>query len=114
MGGVEETQTTQVVECQSESRGGHSFTQGGAVGRSESADGSTGVCAQEMERELLSTGWAKATFQAGESAREKALEAENILLKAQVGALVMDNDLLSAKIDRLEDGVPLHWRKSKC
>ena len=39
MGGVDETQTTQAVECQSESRGGHYFTQGGAVGRSESADG---------------------------------------------------------------------------
>ena len=48
----------------------------------------------------------KATFQAGESAKEKALEAENTSLKTKVGALVMDNDLLYEKIHRLEDGVP--------
>ncbi|WP_447968141.1 transposase [Nitrospira sp. M1] len=56
----------------------------------------------------------EATFHTGESAKEKALEAENRSLKAKVGSLVMDNDLLYAKIDRLEDGVPLHLRKSKC
>lgn len=67
------------------------------------------------------TGWkaaflqgGQATFQAGESAKEKALEAENTSLKTKVGALVMDNDLLYEKIHRLEDGVPLPLRKSKC
>jgi len=66
------------------------------------------------------TGWKAAflqgglaTFQAGESAKEKALEVENTSLKAKVGSLVMDNDLLYEKIGRLEDGVPLHLRKSK-
>ena len=56
----------------------------------------------------------QATFHVGESTKEKALETENLTLKAKVGSLVMDNDLLYAKIDRLEDGVPLHLRKSKC
>ncbi|GJL61735.1 MAG: hypothetical protein NPIRA04_03890 [Nitrospirales bacterium] len=67
------------------------------------------------------TGWkelflqgGQATFQIGESAKEKALEVENTSLKAKVGTLVMDNDLLVEKIHRLEDGVPFYWRKSKC
>lgn len=67
---------------------------------------------KEWKENFLQGG--QATFQAGESAKEKALEAENRSLKAKVGSLVMDNDLLYAKIDRLEDGVPLHLRKSKC
>ena len=40
----------------------------------------------------------QATFQVGESAKEKALAAENTSLKTKVGTLVMDNDLLSEKI----------------
>ena len=67
---------------------------------------------KEWQKTFLQGG--QATFQAGESAKEKALEAENMSLKAKVGSLVMDNDLLYAKIDRLEDGVPLHLRKSTC
>ncbi len=55
----------------------------------------------------------QATFHVGESAKEKVVEAENLWLKAKVGGLVMDNDLLLAKIERLEDGVPLYLRKSK-
>ena len=56
----------------------------------------------------------QATFQAGESAKEKTLEVENTSLKTKVGALVMDNDLLYEKIARLEDGLPFHLRKSMC
>lgn len=56
----------------------------------------------------------QASFQAGESAKEKALTAECTSLKAKVGALVMDNDLLAEKITRLENGTPFHWRKSAC
>lgn len=56
----------------------------------------------------------QATVQPGESAKEKALKAENTSLKAKVGTLVMDNDLLTEKIHRLEDGVPFHARKSTC
>ena len=40
-------------------------------------------------------------------------EAENRRLKTKIGSLVMDNDLLYDKIDRLEDGVPFHLRTSK-
>lgn len=47
------------------------------------------------------------------SAKERQLEAENRQLKAKVGELVMDTDLLYRKIERLEDGIPLHLRKSK-
>jgi len=54
-----------------------------------------------------------AAFEAGETAREKALEVELKSLKAKIGELVMDNDLLYEKIHRLEDGVPFHLRKSK-
>lgn len=39
---------------------------------------------------------------------------EDTSLKAKVGTLVMDNELLSERITRLEDGVSFHWRKSKC
>lgn len=52
-------------------------------------------------------------FREGESAKEKQLESENRQLKAKVGELIMDTDLLYEKIDRLEDGVPFHLRKSK-
>jgi len=55
----------------------------------------------------------EASFHCGESAKEKALESQVKDLKAKVGSLVMDNDLLYEKIDRLEDGVPFHLRKSK-
>lgn len=54
-----------------------------------------------------------AAFREGESAREKQLESENRQLKAKVGELIMDTDLLYEKIHRLEDGVPFHLRKSK-
>lgn len=52
-------------------------------------------------------------FQKGETAKEQALASENKALKAKIGSLVMDNDLLYEKIHRLEDGVPFHLRKSK-
>lgn len=55
----------------------------------------------------------QASFHVGESAKEQALAAENRSLKAKVGSLVMDNDLLYEKIDRLENGLPFHLRKSK-
>lgn len=54
-----------------------------------------------------------AAFQEGDSAKERQLEAENRQLKTKLGELVMDNDLLYQKVDRLEDGVPFHLRKSK-
>ena len=54
-----------------------------------------------------------AGFQDSETAKEKALENEVKALRAKVGELIMDNDLLYEKIDRLEDGVPFHLRKSK-
>lgn len=56
----------------------------------------------------------QASFQAGESAKEKTLAVETTSLKAKVGSLVMDNDLLYEKIARLEDGLPFHLRKSTC
>jgi hypothetical protein len=84
---------------------------GRAVGRGESHDGSASPCSYRLENGL-SAGWPQATFQSGESAKEKALAAENASLKARVGTLVMDNDLLSVKITRLENGVPIHLRKS--
>ena len=34
-------------------------------------------------------------------------------LKAKVGDLTMDNELLESKIHRLEDGLPLASRRSK-
>ena len=52
-------------------------------------------------------------FQSAETAKEKALVGELKALKAKIGELVMDNDLLYEKIDRLENGVPFHLRKSK-
>lgn len=63
-------------------------------------------------REQFLEGGASA-FQESDNAREKALRSEIKTLKAKVGELVMDNDLLYEKIDRLEDGVPFHLRKSK-
>jgi len=56
----------------------------------------------------------EASFQAGESVKEKTLTAENTSLKAKVGSLVMDNDLLTEKMTRLENGIPFHLRKSPC
>ncbi len=67
---------------------------------------------KEWQESFLQGG--QATFHAGGSAKEKTLEGENRSLQAKEGSLVMDNDLLYAKIDRLEDGGPLHLRKSKC
>ncbi len=34
-------------------------------------------------------------------------------LRTKVGELAMDNELLCAKIDRLEEGSPFVWRRSK-
>jgi len=56
----------------------------------------------------------QASFQASESVQEKALTSENTSLKAKVGSLVMDNDLLAEKIPRLENGIPFHLRKLPC
>ena len=41
------------------------------------------------------------------------ISIENRQLKAKIGSLVMDNDLLYEKIARMENGVPFHLRKSK-
>lgn len=54
-----------------------------------------------------------AAFRGGDSDKERQLEVENRQLKAKLGEVVMDNDLLYQKIHRLEDGVPFHLRKSK-
>lgn len=113
IGGVDETQTTQTLECESEGRGGLGCTQGRAVGRSQSHDGPTRSCDYVLENGLPSGG-GQAGFQAGESAKEKTLAVETTSLKAKVGSLVMDNDLLYEKIARLEDGLPFHLRKSTC
>ena len=43
----------------------------------------------------------------------ETLQDENRELRAKIGSLVMDNDLLYEKIARMENGVPFHLRKSK-
>ncbi len=52
IGGIDETQTTQTLECQLESRGCRGLTQGRVVGKSESADWATSVCASVIDGEL--------------------------------------------------------------
>jgi hypothetical protein len=52
-------------------------------------------------------------FKEAETPKEKMLESEITRLKAKVGDITMDNDLLYEKIKKLENGVPFHLRKLK-
>lgn len=52
-------------------------------------------------------------FKEAETPKEKALDDQVTRLKAKIGEITMDNDLLYEKIRRLENGVPFHLRKSK-
>ena len=55
-----------------------------------------------------------AAGQAGLKSRERdARDEENHRLQAKIGELVMDNELLYAKVDRLEANSPLPRRRSK-
>jgi transposase-like protein len=54
-----------------------------------------------------------AVFKEAETPKEKMLESEITRLKAKVGDITMDNDLLYEKIKKLENGVPFHLRKLK-
>ena len=74
----------------------------------------TGVPAHELSSwrdDFLNNG--AGLFKEPESPAEKALAEENQRLKAKVGEITLDNDLLYEKIRRLENGVPFHLRKSK-
>lgn len=63
------------------------------------------------------SGWREAFLAGGASAlkvRETDQRDEEIIrLKAKIGDLTMANELLDAKIDKLEGGVPLRLRRSK-
>jgi hypothetical protein len=63
------------------------------------------------------SGWREAFLAAGEAAMRSrpadAREAEIGRLKAKVGELTMANELLGAKIGRLETGRPLARRRSR-
>ena len=77
---------------------------------------------ETLSRELRVTaaelsGWRDA-FLAASSNGLKAREAdhrdeENLRLKAKIGDLTMANELLEAKIGKLEGGAPLRLRRSK-
>jgi hypothetical protein len=70
-----------------------------------------GVTAAEL------SGWREAFLAAGEVSLESrpadAREAEIGRLKEKVGELTMANELLGAKIERLEAGRPLARRRSR-
>ena len=75
-----------------------------------------------VARELAVTaadlsGWRDAFLEAGEaSLKSRARDGRDETigrLRAKVGELTMDAELLAAKIDRLEVGVPLAGRRSK-
>ena len=77
---------------------------------------------ETLSRELRVTaaelsGWREAFLAAGSNglkAREADhRDAENLRLKAKIGDLTMANELLEAKIGRLEGGSPLRLRRSK-
>ena len=63
------------------------------------------------------TGWRDKVLGAAESAlkeRERDARDEEIArLQAKVGEITMDNELLYAKIDKLEGGRPFAQRRSK-
>ena len=77
---------------------------------------------ETLSRELRVTGaelsgW-RAAFLAAGSNGLRAREAdhrdeENLRLKAKIGDLTMANELLQAKIDKLEGGAPFRLRRSK-
>ena len=52
-------------------------------------------------------------FREPESPKEKAMAEEMLRMKAKIGEITLDNDLLYEKIKRMENGVPFHLRKSK-
>ena len=75
-----------------------------------------------MSRELAVTaaalsGWREQFLAAGESSlhsRARDDRDEQIArLKAKVGEITMDNELLESKIERLENKIPLASRRSK-
>ena len=81
-----------------------------------------GESLEVLSRELRVTaaelsGWREAFLAGGASAlkvRETDQRDEEIIrLKAKIGDLTMANELLDAKIDKLEGGVPLRLRRSK-
>lgn len=81
-----------------------------------------GESLEVLSRELRVTaaelsGWREAFLAGGASAlkvRESDQRDEEIIrLKAKIGDLTMANELLDAKIDKLEGGVPLRLRRSK-
>ncbi len=63
------------------------------------------------------SGWREAFERAGEAALKSrepdARDEENQRLKAKIGELTMANELLDAKIEKLEQTHPFPWRKSK-
>ena len=63
------------------------------------------------------SGWRDAFLAAGEAALTTkpvtAEELETDRLKAKVGELTIEGELLREKIARLETGRPLAWRRSK-
>jgi len=81
-----------------------------------------GESLEVLSRELRVTaaelsGW-RAAFLAGGASALKVRETDQrdeqiIRLKAKIGDLTMANELLDAKIDKLEGGVPLRLRRSK-
>ena len=81
-----------------------------------------GESLEVLSRELRVTaaelsGWREAFLAGGASAlkvRESDQRDQEIIrLKAKIGDLTMANELLDAKIDKLEGGVPLRLRRSK-
>jgi hypothetical protein len=81
-----------------------------------------GESLEVLSRELRVTaaelsGWREAFLAGGANAlkvRETDQRDEEITrLKAKIGDLTMANELLDAKIDKLEGGVPLRLRRSK-
>ena len=72
-----------------------------------------------MSRELAVTaaalsGWREQFLVAGElSLHSRARDEQIGRLKAKVGEITMDNELLESKIERLENKLPLASRRSK-
>jgi transposase-like protein len=61
--------------------------------------------------------WRETFERAGEAALKSRQpderDEENLRLKAKIGELTMANELLDAKIEKLEQTHPFPWRKSK-
>jgi hypothetical protein len=81
-----------------------------------------GESLETLSRELVVTAaklssWRDTFLSAGASAlksRESdSRDAEVSKLRAKVGELTMDNELLNEKIERLESDRPFAWRRSK-